>query len=133
MRKTIKIGEKEIPMLSNAMIRMYYRSNFNRKLFTDLMETRVLIPLQEKVTGTKEEQQEALIGLTESEINALDNLCENALKMAWTMAYAEDKSILPFEDWLIDLGEFPLYGDWVKDVLELVMSTFRGPSGQVKR
>lgn len=132
MRKTIKIGDKDILMLSNAMIRMYYRSNFNRKLFTDLMETRVLIPLQDKVAGTKEQQQEALIGLTESEINALDSLCENALKMAWTMAYAENKNILPFEDWLVDLGEFPLYGDWVKDVLELVMSTFRGPSGQVK-
>lgn len=135
MQKTIKIGNNDIQMLSNAMIRMYYRSNFNRKLFTDLMETRVLTPFYEKVRNVNNSENEIInlsIDLSDKEIEALDNLSENALKMAWTMAYAKNKDILPFDEWIISLGEFPLYGDWIKDVLELVMSTFRGPSGQIK-
>ena len=108
MQKTIKIGNNDIQMLSNAMIRMYYRSNFNRKLFTDLMETRVLTPFYEKVRNGNNSESEIInlsIALSDKEVEALDNLSENALKMAWTMAYAKNKDILPFDEWIISLGE----------------------------
>lgn len=122
MRKTIKIGEKDIPMLSNAMIRMYYRSNFNRKLLSDLMSTKKLLKLESKVKGkTNDEIMELL---TDEEITIIEDLSDNCLKMAWTMAYAENKNILPFNEWVESLGEFKIFDNWLSEVLELLMTTF---------
>ena len=122
MRKIIKIGEKEIPMLSNAMIRMYYRSNFNRKLLSDLMSTKKLLSLESKVKDKSNDEIMEL--LTDEEITIIEDLSDNCLKMAWTMAYAEDKGILPFNEWVESLGEFKIFDNWLSEVLELLMTTF---------
>jgi len=122
MRKVIKIGNAEICMNANAVIRMYYRSNFNRKMLTDLMECKKLLKLKDKLSGSSGE--ELFQGLTIDEIDTLDNLSENTLKMAWAMAYAENKEILPFEEWIESLGDFKIFDNWTLEVLELVMSTF---------
>ena len=122
MRKIIKIGEKEIPMLANAMIRMYYRSNFNRKILTDLMACKNLLKLENKAKGKSNEELVEL--LDDAEIELIEDLSDNCLKMAWTMAYAENKSILPFEEWVESLGEFKTFDNWLSEVLELLMTTF---------
>lgn len=122
MRKIIKIGEKEVAMLANAMVRQYYRTNFNRKLLTDLMSSKKLLKLEEKIKNKTGEEMLEL--LTDEEIEEIENLSDNCLRMAWTMAYAEDKTILPFDEWIESLGEFKMFDTWLSDVLGLLMSTF---------
>ena len=101
MEKIIKIGEKEVLLKANAMNALIYRSNFGNDIFTD--EAKIVSVAKDENYG-------------EIEIVKL-------MQIVWTMAKAADSKTEPFNEWVSNFEEFPVF-DVLTDIIELILMNF---------
>lgn len=93
LKKTIKVGDKEVEFRSSATIPRLYRAKFRRDIFKDLAK------LESSYNGTKEEGNEF----------AIDDL-EIFENVAYIMAYHADHTIPnSIDDWLDQFDMFSIY------------------------
>lgn len=93
LKKTIKVGDKEVEFRSSATIPRLYRAKFKRDIFKDLAK------LESSYNGTKEEGNEF----------AIDDL-EIFENVAYIMAYHADHTIPnSIDDWLDQFDMFSIY------------------------
>lgn len=93
LKKTIKVGDKEVEFRSSATIPRLYRAKFKRDIFKDLAK------LESSYNGTKEEGNEF----------AIDDL-EIFENVAYIMAYHADHTIpADIDEWLDQFDMFSIY------------------------
>lgn len=104
MDKTIKIGERDIKLRANALLPIAFRAEFGEDIFKKQMQVFSVFG-QGKNTAAN----------INSEINVID-----IMKMIYAMAKLADKNILPFEKWLEEIDEFPVF-DVVNQAADMFM------------
>ena len=93
LKKTIKVGDKEVAFRSSATVPRLYRVKFKRDIFKDLAK------LESSYKGSKEEGEEF----------AIDDL-EIFENVAYIMAYHADNTISSnIDDWLDQVDMFSIY------------------------
>lgn len=108
MEKIIRISNKDYKMKASALTQFSYRNETGRSFLTDLQKLTELKDIGADVT---------------SNIDALDNVSDLVLKMAYIMVREADKSqVNNFEEFLGGIES--LYDDtnWIQEVLELACS-----------
>ena len=103
MEKTIVIDGKNIKLKSNALLPLIFKTNFGRDIFE----------VQSQVFGLGRE------GLNIRQMRDIE--CLGIQQVVWAMAKAADKNISPFEDWLSQFDEFPIF-DFFNEILDLFLS-----------
>ena len=103
LKKTVKVGEKEVTFKSSAAVPRMYRIKFKRDIFKDL--TRLEKSYKEKDDGTKEMEIEDL------------EIFEN---VAYIMALHADPENTPktIDEWLDEFEMFSIY-EVLPEILEL--------------
>lgn len=108
MEKNIKISNKEFKMKASALTQFSYRNETGRSFLTDL----------EKLTELKNIGDDL-----STSIDALDNVSELLLKMAFIMAREADKNqAANYEEFLGSIENLYDNTSWIKEVLELACS-----------
>lgn len=105
MEKIIRISNKDYRMKASALTQFSYRDETGRSFLTDLQKLTELKDIGEEIN---------------SSIDALDNLSEMLLKMAYIMVREADKTqATNYEEFLGGIES--LYDDtaWIQEVLEL--------------
>ena len=93
LKKTIKVGDKEVAFRSSAKVPRLYRAKLKRDIFKDLAK------LENSYKGSKEEGEEF----------AIDDL-EIFENVAYIMAYHADNTIPSnIDDWLDQFDMFSIY------------------------
>lgn len=93
LKKTIKVGDKEVAFRSSATVPRLYRAKFKGDIFKDLAK------LENSYKGSKEEGEEF----------AIDDL-EIFENVAYIMAYHADNTIPSnIDDWLDQFDMFSIY------------------------
>lgn len=93
LKKTIKVGDKEVAFRSSATVPRLYRAKFKRDIFKDLAK------LENSYKGSKEEGEEF----------AIDDL-EIFENVAYIMAYHADNTIPSnIDNWLDQFDMFSIY------------------------
>ena len=93
LKKTIKVGDKEVAFRSSATVPRLYCAKFKRDIFKDLAK------LENSYKGSKEEGEEF----------AIDDL-EIFENVAYIMAYHADNTIPSnIDDWLDQFDMFSIY------------------------
>ena len=108
MEKIIKISNKDYKMKASALTQFSYRNETGRSFLTDL----------QKLTELKDIGNDF-----NKNIDALDNVSDLLLKMAFIMTREADKSqVTNYEEFLGGIES--LYDDtaWIQQVLELACS-----------
>lgn len=108
MEKIIKISNKDYKMKASALTQFSYRNETGRSFLTDL----------QKLTELKDIGNDF-----NKNIDALDNVSDLLLKMAFIMTREADKSqVTNYEEFLGGIES--LYDDtaWIQEVLELACS-----------
>ena len=103
LKKTVKVGEKEVTFKSSAAVPRMYRIKFKRDIFKDL--TRLEKSYKEKDDGTKEMEIEDL------------EIFEN---VAYIMALHADPENTPktINEWLDEFEMFSIY-EVLPEIIEL--------------
>lgn len=112
MEKTIKLGSKEVRLVSSGATPIIYKSAFQSDFFEDLG---VILELASISTSGK------------SEIEIMrDVMADNRIRIfqqfAWTYAKNANQSIKPLDEWLGEFEEFPIF-DVLEEVIELVVTS----------
>lgn len=103
MEKIIRISNKDYKMKASALTQFTYKNETGRSFLSDL----------EKLTEMKDT----------TDINAIDDVSELVLKMAYIMAKEADKSqVTNFEDFLSGIDDMFGQTEWLQEVLELACS-----------
>lgn len=108
MEKIIRISGKDYRMKASALTQFSYRDMTGRSFLTDLQKLTELKDIGEDLDGS---------------IDALDNVSDLLLKMAYIMAKEADKSqVTNYEEFLGGIES--IYDDtgWIQEVLELACS-----------
>lgn len=108
MEKIIRISTKDYKMKASALTQFSYRNETGRSFLTDL----------QKLTELKDIGEDF-----NKNIEALDNVSDLLLKMAYIMTREADKNqVSNYEEFLGEIEN--LYDDttWIKEVLELACS-----------
>ncbi len=117
MIKTIKIGSNEYNMKSSAFTPFKYKSDYGTDLLKDIGK---LNTKNKEISKLPKNQQD------EAWLNELSDILEMALKIAYTMITEYKKDFKPYENWLEEIDNLFNNTEWIKEVMELAMSTFRG-------
>lgn len=129
MIKTIKIGESEYVLNSNAYTRFLYKKEFNRGIFEDVQViTNFALEVQEEKDrldkeNLSEEEKSAKIGVFALE--KLDNFIDVLLQLAYIFIKCNDENFMAYEDWLKTIDTINPNDTWVSEVTELAVSSFR--------
>lgn len=108
MEKIITISKKDYKMKASALTQFSYRDETGRSFLTDLQKLTELKGLGEDLV---------------SNIDALDNVSELILKIAYIMTKEADKSqISNYEEFLGGIDNLYDNTQWIQDVLELACS-----------
>ncbi len=108
MERIIRISNKDYKMKASALTQFSYRNETGRSFLTDLQKLTELKDLGNDLT---------------SNMNALDNVSELLLKIAFIMTKEADKNqVTNYEEFLGSIES--LYDDtkWLQEVLELACS-----------
>lgn len=129
--KKINIEGIEYQVDCSAWTMFEYRKIFNRSIFDD-------INLLKKVLATQilaaHMYKEEVPGATEAEINAisaksteqeLEAFAEALLKITWIFMYTANTNIEEYEKWLKNVKKVNIASDWVSEVTELAVTSFR--------
>lgn len=128
--KTIKISNKEFKISSAAITRFLYNKKFSRKLFKDMD---IVSNYYNEIDKTKKELEKQ--GKNEDEINEAvnhialektDDILDIILYITYSLILTADPNFKSFEEWLSELDDIDLNGEWVNDALELCFNSFRG-------
>lgn len=128
MIKTIKIGEVEYVLNSNAYTRFLYKQTFNRKILEDVQ---VIVQFATEVREEKERLEKEK--LSEEELNTkigifaldkLDNFIDVLLQLTYIFIKCNDEKFMPYEDWLKTIDKINPNDSWVSEVTELSVSSF---------
>ncbi len=117
MVKTIKIGSNEYNMKSSAFTPFKYKSDYGTDLLKDIGK---LNTKNKEISKLPKNQQD------EAWLNELSDILEMALRIAYTMITEYKKDFKPYENWLEEIDNLFNNTEWIKEVMELAMSTFRG-------
>lgn len=108
MEKVIRISTKDYKMKASALTQFSYKNETGRSFLTDL----------QKLTELKELGENAA-----KNIDALDDVTDLLLKMAYIMAKEADKTVASnFEEFLSGIDSLYDNTDWIQEVLELACS-----------
>ena len=129
MIKQVKIGENEYVLNSNAYTRFLYKKEFNKGIFEDVQViTNFALEVQEEKDrldkeNLSEEEKSAKIGVFALE--KLDNFIDVLLQLAYIFIKCNDESFMPYEDWLKTIDTINPNDEWIGEVTELAVSSFR--------
>ena len=127
--KTITICDKEYPIACNAFTRFQYKTIFGKGIFSDI---KILNEFSDKQETTKKELIDK--GLSEEDIerqtnmammNYLDDFIDVIERIAYILIYTADNKIGNFEEWLKGIDKIDLSANWVTEVTELAVDSFR--------
>lgn len=103
MQKIIRISNKDYKMKASALTQFSYKNETGRSFLSDL----------QKLTELKDT----------TNIDAIDDVSELVLKMAYIMAKEADKSqVTNYEDFLSEIDDLFSSPEWLQEVLELACS-----------
>lgn len=117
MLKTIKIGNQDYNMKSSAFTPFKYKNDYKTDLLKDIGK---LNGMNRDISKLNKEDQE------EAWLNEIGTIMEMALHMAYTMITEYDKTFKPYDEWLQEIDNLFDNMEWIQEVMELAMSTFRG-------
>ena len=117
MRKKIKIGSKEFEIKSSAYTMFAYKNETGRDFLKDLNKVNSLNKKTSKLS--KEEKQKFWV-------DNFNTLIDLVLELTYVMAKEADESICDYKSWLSSFDTLMEDPRWMKDVLEVGMSPFRG-------
>lgn len=109
MEKTIEIDGKNVRLKSNALLPIVFRANFGRDIFE----------VQSQIFGLGKS------GLSVRQIKDIE--CVGVMQMVWTMAKIADDSIKPFEEWVGEFDEFPVF-DFFNEIFDLFLTNISSTS-----
>lgn len=102
MEKIIRISNKDYKMKASALTQFSYRNETGRSFLTDLQK---------------------LTSITESSFDAIDEVSELVLKMAYIMIREADKNqVTNYEEFLSNIDDLFGNPEWLQQVLELACS-----------
>lgn len=108
MEKIIRISNKDYKMKASALTQFSYRNETGRSFLTDL----------QKLTELKDIGDDF-----NKNIDALDNVSDLLLKMAYIMAREADKTqVTNYEEFLGGIENLYDNTNWIQEVLELACS-----------
>lgn len=108
MEKIIRISNKDYKMKASALTQFSYRNETGRSFLTDLQKLTELKDIGEDFT---------------SNIEALDNVSDLLLRMAYIMSKEADKSqATNYEEFLGGIENLYDNTSWIQEVLELACS-----------
>ena len=106
MEKIIRICNKDYKMKASALTQFSYKNETGRSFLKDLQK---------------------LTTINTEDVDALDNITELVLKIAYVMAKEADKSqITNYEEFLGNIESLYENIDWINQVLELACSPLSG-------
>jgi len=117
MKKKIRIGNKNLEIKSSAYTMFGYKDFTGRDLMADLNKINNLYKKTQKMN------QEQTKDFWLSNFNSIFNL---TLELAYTLAKEADDGISSYKEWLSSIDNLMQDPKWIKDVLEVGMSPFRG-------
>lgn len=117
MQKIVKIGEKELKLVSSGATPIFYSNAFHRDFFKDLSE---FLKFAEMANGNGNNEEEGNLK------EALEIFGSGAMLLfynfAWIYAYNADHTIKPLDEWLESFDVFPI-ADILGDIIDLIMSS----------
>lgn len=117
MLKTVKIGSKEYNMKSSAWTPIKYKMDYGTDLLKDISKLNKLNKEISKLK-TKDEKEEAWM-------SEFSGFLEMAYKIAYVMITEYDKTFKSYEEWLKEIDNVFSNENWILEVMECAMSTFR--------
>ena len=128
MIKTIKIGEVEYVLNSNAYTRFLYKKIFDKKILEDVQViTKFAMEVQEEQEklnkeNLSEEEKNTKLGLFA--LSVLDDYIDVLLQLTYIFIKCNDDGFMPFEEWLKTIDKVNPNDSWVSEVTELAVSSF---------
>ena len=117
MLKTVKIGSNEYNMKSSAYTPLKYRMDYGTDLLKDIGRLNKLNNDISKLK-TKAEKEEAWM-------SEFSGFLEMAYRIAYVMITEYDPGFKSYEDWLKGIDNVFSNENWILEVMECAMSTFR--------
>ena len=112
MEKLIKLGSREVRLVSSGATPILYKSAFQRDFFEDLSSILELASISASEKSELEIMQEVMG----------NNRMRIFQQFTWTYAKNADSSIKPLDEWLAEFEEFPVF-DVLEEVIELVVTS----------
>lgn len=127
--KTITICNKEYPIACNAFTRFQYKKIFGRGIFADInilnkfniKQENLRKELEEKKLSKKEIEQE----LNSQMMDSLDDFMDVIERIAYIEIYTANDKIESFEEWIKSIETIDLSANWISEVTELAVNSFR--------
>ena len=113
MKKTIKIGNKEVEIKSSAFTMFSYQNKYGRDLLEDMML------IKDKIFGIKEQNN------SDEQVRNIMPIIKIVFNLCYTMAEEADPSIKEQSEWLKEFDNIFEDNAWINDVIEVGMSPFR--------
>ena len=108
MEKIIRISNKDYKMKASALTQFSYRDETGRSFLNDLQKLTELKDIESNIAQS---------------VEALDNISELILKMAYIMVKEADKTqVTNYEEFLSEIDSLYDNTDWLQQVLELACS-----------
>lgn len=101
MDKTIKIGNKNIPIRANGLILLAYKRDFGREMLTDMLSI----------------YKKSKSGDYTVDIESLN--IETVYKITYTLAKLADPNIGSMDEWLSGFDCFPIY-DALQEIMPII-------------
>lgn len=114
MLKTVTISGKDYVLKSSAFTVFKYKNETGRGLLEDLND------LNKKYTDILKNENETKF------INEIEDLAFKLLKLAHIMIVENDKTFMPFEDWIKEIDDLVSNPLWIQEVIEMGMTPFSG-------
>jgi hypothetical protein len=125
MQKTIKVGDKEVKLLSSGATPIFYSNFFGRDFFKDLSEVIKFADTAQKANSADSDDVSNLQAAIEifgsgTMLRFYDFL--------WIYAYNADRNIPTLDEWLEQFEVFPIV-DIMGDIIEMMMSSISTKKG----
>lgn len=124
--KNIVINEIEYAIECNAYTRILYNSYFKSKIFKDLAEVNKYNVELGKIDELKISQKEKDSRKEQYSFEMLDDILDIICKLTYIVIRTANPNFKEYNEWLKDLPNLDMQGEWITTVIELITDCFRG-------
>ena len=124
--KKIVINETEYSIDCNAYTRILYNSYFKSKIFKDFsylqeFDKGIIEIKKKKLSKVKEDAE-----IEKYVLENIDDKMDVLLRLTYITIKTANKNFMEFEEWLCNIPNIDLNGDWITTVIDLITDCFRG-------
>lgn len=129
--KEINIEGNLYNIACNAWTMIEYRRIFNKSILDDINLTRKVLATQviatqmykqDNPSATEVELETIAASATEAE---LEKFIEALLMLTWIFIYTANQDVKEYQEWLKDVKKINISSNWVSEVTELAVASFR--------